>query len=203
MPSIKVRYAIVQNSVTFSLPEGHALLIGSSPADTADVVMVELGLECLAVHVTDERRGDIRRLVGFARYRNGADPPSNLIEVVRLRETADEAVAAARALFEASGFAVSVCFDQPGRIIDRLVRPKYNVALNLADEGLATEHDFDLACRLGLGYPDGPIERVVRGGLAHHCEVTKALFDAFGTTAYVPARRAAVAAARKSGLIGS
>ncbi len=51
-------------------------------------------------------------------------------------------------------------------------------------------------CRLGLGYPDGPIERVVRGGLAYHYDVSTALFEVYGTPAYAPARRAVVAKRR-------
>ena len=48
----------------------------------------------------------------------------------------------------------------------------------LLDEGLASAAAIDTTCRLGLGYPDGPIERVMRGGLAHHHDVSRALFDA-------------------------
>ncbi len=71
-----------------------------------------------------------------------------------------------RRMFEPAGLEVAVCADQAGRIIDRLVRPKYNAALRLLDEGLASAEAMDTTCRLGLGYPDGPIERVLRGGLA-------------------------------------
>jgi 3-hydroxybutyryl-CoA dehydrogenase len=57
---------------------------------------------------------------------------------------------------------------------------------------------MDLTCRLGLGYPDGPIELVVRGGLAYHYDISRALFEIYGTPAYAPARRAAVAAVRRT-----
>ena len=83
------------------------------------------------------------------------------------------------------------------RIVDRLVQPKYNAALRFLHEGLATAVDMDLTCRLGLGYPDGPIERVVRGGLIEHHDVTRALFQTYGTSAYAPARHSVVAAARR------
>ena len=56
---------------------------------------------------------------------------------------------------------------------------------------------MDLTCRLGLGYTDGPIERVIRGGLAHHYDITKALFEVTGASGYAPARRAVVAARRR------
>ena len=77
------------------------------------------------------------------------------------------------------------------------MRPKYNAALRFLDEGLATARDLDVTCRLGLGYADGPIERVERGGLAHHYDVTQALFETYGTPTYAPARRAVVAKQRE------
>jgi 3-hydroxybutyryl-CoA dehydrogenase len=74
----------------------------------------------------------------------------------------------------------------------------YNAALRFLDEGLASAAAMDTTCRLGLGYPDGPIERVVRGGLARHHDVTRALFEAYGTAAYAPPRRAVVARQRQA-----
>ncbi len=136
-------------------------------------------------------------VLGFARYRNGSEAPSPLIELVRQPNSKPEAIAAAKAMFEGAGFTVVVCADQAGRIVDRLVRPKYNAALRFLDEGLATAKDMDMTCRLGLGYRDGPIERVERGGLANHYDVTAALFEVYGTPAYAPARRAVVAKQRR------
>ena len=183
--------------------EGDILLLlgkpeGTAAADPSRVaVLVELGTECLGVH-TGERAGEEgSNVLGFARYRNGDDPPSPLIELVTQPRSDAEAIAAARDLFEAAGLTVAVCGDHPGRIVDRLVRPKYNAALRFLDEGLASASDLDMTCRMGLGYPDGPIERVERGGLASHCDVTRALFEIFGTPGYAPARRAVVARERE------
>ena len=208
-------YTIVQHGESRSFPPGNAFLSNGVDPAAADVVvhvgtvvtpvagdpartalLVELGSECLAGHVddSDERFGNV---LGFARYRNGSDAPSKLVELVRTTHTTTAAIAAARAVLEAAGMTVVVCSDQPGRIIDRLVRPKYNAALRFLDEGLASAEDMDLTCRLGLGYPDGPIERVVRGGLAHHHDVTRALFETYGTAAYAPAPRAVAAARRR------
>ena len=208
-----MRYAIVSRGESRSFPDGDPFLDGAVPPGEAEVVLhlgaphepdpskaavlVELGHECLGVHTGEAMGEEGSNVLGFARYRNGSDPPSNLVELVRQPRTPDSAIAAARAVFEGAGLSVVVCADQAGRIIDRLVRPKYNAALRLLDEGLATQADMDLTCRLGLGYPDGPIERVVRGGLAHHYEITKALFETYGTPAYAPARRAVVAARRR------
>jgi 3-hydroxybutyryl-CoA dehydrogenase len=165
------------------------------PARTA--VLVELDTECLGVHTGDDMGREGSNAVGFARYRNGDDAPSNLVELVRQPGTDPRALAAARAMFEAQGLDVVVCADLPGRIVDRLVRPKYNDALRFLDEGLASAADMDRTCAMGLGYPDGPIERVTRGGLARHYDVTKAIHDMTGLPGYAPARRAVVAKARE------
>ncbi len=205
-------YVIKKQGESRSFPEGEAFLEGASsegdivlhlgtpfePDAGKTAVLVELEMECLGVHTGEHAGLEGSNALGFARYRNGDDAPSNLIELVRQPATDDSAIAAARAIFEAAGFEVAVSADQAGRIIDRLVRPKYNAALTFLDEGLATADDMDMTCRLGLGYANGPIERLERGGLAHHFDVTKALFEVYGTPAYAPGRRATVAKQRRS-----
>jgi 3-hydroxybutyryl-CoA dehydrogenase len=163
---------------------------------TKTAILVELGTECLGDHTGESMGDEGSNVLGFARYRNGSDAPSKLVELVKQKRTSDEAIVAATAFFEAAGLSVALCDDQAGRIIDRLVRPKYNAALRFLDEGRATQTDMDLTCKLGLGYPDGPIERVVRGGLAYHYDVTRKLFETTGAPGYAPARRAGVAARR-------
>lgn len=205
-----MKYVIHQQGQSRSFPEGDPILTGAVPeadiaiylgteyvADEAKkAILIELGNECLGVHTGEHAGEEGSNVLGFARYRNGDDQPSNLIELVRQPATPASAIAAAKAVFEAAGFDVAVCSDQAGRIIDRLVRPKYNAALRFLDEGLASAKDMDLTCRMGLGYADGPIERVERGGLAHHYDISQALFEIYGQPAYAPARRAVVAKKR-------
>jgi 3-hydroxybutyryl-CoA dehydrogenase len=175
------------------------ILLGApfAPDEARAAILIELDTECLGVHTGEAAGTEGSNAVGFARYRNGNAPPSPLVELVHQPNTARSAIDAARAVFEAAGLTVVVSADQAGRIVDRLVRPKYNAALRFLDEGLATANDMDLTCRLGLGYADGPIERIERGGLARHHDITKVLFDVYGTSAYAPARRAVVAKMRE------
>jgi 3-hydroxybutyryl-CoA dehydrogenase len=203
-------YCIVQRGESRSFPPGDTFLQGAAadgevviylgappqPDDAKAAILVELGTECLGAHTGEKAGEEGSNVLGFARYRNGIDAPSPLIELVRQPKTLDTAIAAAQTLFEAAGLTVVVSADQAGRIIDRLVRPKYNAALRFLDEGLATAQAIDMTCKLGLGYPDGPIERVERGGLAQHFDVTQALFETYGMPAYAPARRAVVAKQR-------
>lgn len=156
-------------------------------------VAIELASECLGVHTGESRGQEGSNVVGFARFRLGSAEPSALVELVRQPGTADKALAGARAAFEAAGLVVAVCNDFPGRIVDRLVRPYFNAALRRLDEQLASADDLDKTLRLGLGYPEGPIELLERTGLVHHHAVTSALHRALGQEAYLPARRAQVA----------
>lgn len=165
--------------------------------DRKAAVLIELGTECLGAHTGEARGEEGSNVLGFARFRLGTAAPSDLVELVRQPRTQESAVVAARELFEEHGLKVAVCRDCAGRIIDRLVRPYYNAALRRLDEGLATAGDLDTTLKLGLGYPEGPIELLERTGLAHHFDVTQALYEAYGDPAYAPARRARVAKQRQ------
>jgi len=213
-----MKYQVIQAGESRSFPSGHALIQGGESAgdvvviigagagealrflpqpESRKAVLIELGTECLGAHTGEARAEEGSNVVGFARFRLGDAPPSDLVELVRQPRTAQTAIDAARALFEQHGLKVALCGDFAGRIIDRLVRPYYNAALRRLDEGLATAGDMDTTLKLGLGYPEGPIELLERTGLAHHYDVTQALYEACGDAAYAPARRARVAKQRQ------
>ncbi|MSO92849.1 MAG: 3-hydroxyacyl-CoA dehydrogenase [Rhodospirillales bacterium] len=211
-------HTIVDTGGSRSFPGPHALLRSAGPGgdvlvligtgagmalaavekhESLKAVLIELGTECLGVHTGERRGGEGSNVLGFARFRLGDGPPSDLVELVRQPGTKPESIAAAKTAFESAGLHVAVCMDTPGRIVDRLVRPYYNGALRKLDEGLATADDLDTTLRLGLGYPEGPIALLERTGLAHHHDVTKALHDALADPGFAPARRAQVAKRRQ------
>jgi 3-hydroxybutyryl-CoA dehydrogenase len=217
-----MHYAILDTGGSHSFPEEHALLTGAAKdLKSAELVIVigehagrhakslkkwkdkaavliELGTESLGVYTGESRAEEGSNVLGFARFRLGDAEPTNLVELVRQPRTGDAAIEAAKSLFEGAGLQVAICGDFAGRIIDRLVRPYYNAALRRLDEGLATADDLDTTLRLGLGYPEGPVALLERTGLAHHFDVTQALFEAYGEQPYAPARRARVAKERVS-----
>lgn len=187
------------NVVVLIGPDAGSALRELADQESKDAVLVELGTECLGVHTGESKGNEGSNIIGFNRFRLGSDAPSDLVEVVRQPNSLEEALNIARQLFAEAGLEVAVTGDFAGRIIDRLVRPYYNESLRRLDEGLATADDLDLTLKLGLGYPEGPIELLERSGLDAHYDVTKPLFDVYGERAYAPARRALVAKQRKQG----
>ena len=215
---MQMNYRIIRAGESSSFPGDHPLIAGAAGAGDVVIItgvhagnafrrlenrerriaiLIELGTECLGAHTGESRGEEGSNVLGFARFRLGRGEPSKLVEVVRQPRTPESAVAAAKQVFESAGLQVAVCNDFAGRIVDRLVRPYYNAALRRLDEGLASAADLDTTLKLGLGYPEGPIELLERTGLAHHCDVTQALFEAYGEPAYAPARRARVAKQRQ------
>lgn len=213
-----MKYSIVKAGISPSFPSEHPLIsnavesghgvviIGTDAGDALTtlpdraaktVVLVELESECLGVYTGESRGLEGGNVLGFARFHLGVGEPSNLVELVRQPQTEARALDAASQIFAQAGLHVAICFDFAGRIIDRLVRPYYNAALRRLDEGLATADDLDTTLKLGLGYPEGPIALLERTGLAHHFDVSQTLFEAYGESAYAPARRARVAKLRQ------
>jgi 3-hydroxybutyryl-CoA dehydrogenase len=212
-----ISYWLIDTGGSRSFPEGDAFLTGATEtaknsdcvviigkrvdeafakvkSDDFRVFLLELGHEYLGSHIGEQLDCKNDRILGFNRFRLGSDKPSDLIELVAQSTTDGHAKDTAASLFEQRGFKTAVCHDRAGRIVDRLIRPYFNAALDRLDEGLASAADLDRALKLGLGYPRGPIEWLETTGLAAHYEVSMALYQALGDPAYLPARRAQVAA---------
>nr|WP_250495178.1 3-hydroxyacyl-CoA dehydrogenase [Caballeronia sp. GAWG1-1] len=108
--------------------------------------------------------------------------------------TTPETVSRARALFGAHSIPTFVIADSPGFVAPRVVACIVNLACEIAQQGIASPDDIDLAVRLGLGYPAGPFEWGDRLGPSLVLEILKGLYSTFGDQRYRPspwlARRA-------------
>lgn len=94
-------------------------------------------------------------------------PPKKLrvVEVVRPRLASDRTMEALRALVERIGSHPLMVRDQPGLLVDHLLFPYLNQAIQDYDDGLASAEDMAAAVKLGLGYPMGPLQLADRIGL--------------------------------------
>ena len=158
-----------------------------------DLILLELDLECLGEHTGEKMGSEGSNVLGFARFRMGIDPPSQLIELVKQAQSFESSLQLAKSFFESQNFIVATCADTPGRIVNRLIRPYLNSVLRRLDDGLASASDMDLTLKLGLGYPEGPLSLLSRSGLAQHAQTSEYLLKALGKNEFSPARRAQVA----------
>jgi 3-hydroxybutyryl-CoA dehydrogenase len=75
------------------------------------------------------------------------------------------ALEAVAARVRASGRAVTAISDSPGFVAQRITAMIANLGCEMAQIGVATPHEIDLAMKLGLNYPKGPLEMAEDFGL--------------------------------------
>ena len=100
--------------------------------------------------------------------------------------TASATVDAARAIFSAQSIPAFVIADSPGYVAPRVVACIVNLACEMAQQGVASPADIDVAARLGLGYPAGPFEWGDRIGVNRLLEILQGLHATFGDQRYRP-----------------
>ncbi|MBT8399000.1 MAG: fatty acid oxidation complex subunit alpha FadJ, partial [Rhodothermia bacterium] len=101
-----------------------------------------------------------------------------LLEVVRGRQTSDQAVATAVDVGKRQGKTVIVVSDGPGFFVNRILAPYLNEASRLLVEGVSIE-EVDAAMR-AFGFPIGPFELMDEVGLDVGAKVVPVLEEAFG-----------------------
>ncbi|WP_431886295.1 3-hydroxyacyl-CoA dehydrogenase family protein [Micromonospora wenchangensis] len=107
-----------------------------------------------------------------------------LVEVVTTVRTSTEATTTARAVCAALGRTTLVCADRAGLVVDALLFPYLNDAVQMLEAGYAGVDDIDHAMTLGCGYPTGPF----------------ALLDAVGPDVALAVQRALYRESREPGL---
>jgi 3-hydroxybutyryl-CoA dehydrogenase len=76
----------------------------------------------------------------------------------------------------------------PGLVVDRLMHTVVNEAVTLVEEGTASAGDVDLALRLGMNHPAGPLEYLTEVGPAAVLAGLRGMLDRFGDPRYRPAQ---------------
>jgi len=84
-------------------------------------------------------------------------PVMQLVEIIRALQTTDAVADAVTALTVAIGKTPRVSKDSYGFIVNRLLAPQINEAINCVAEGLATPDDIDSMMKLGANHPMGPL----------------------------------------------
>jgi len=100
----------------------------------------------------------------------------NLVEIIPAETSAPETVATLGRFAEQIGKSAVITKDRPGFLVNRILLPYINQALQAYDDGIATGEDIDRAVELGLGYPMGPLRLADMIGLDVHYHATDAAY---------------------------
>ncbi len=101
-----------------------------------------------------------------------------LVEVIRGKQTSEEAVATVFQLAKKAGKTPIVVKDSPGFVVNRILGPYLNEAVFLMAEGLKPSHIDKVITQFGM--PMGPCTLLDEVGLDVASKVSKVLYGAFG-----------------------
>lgn len=122
--------------------------------------------------------GEPGRIVGMHFF--NPVPKMRLCEIVVGPETSDAAVAVATAVAERMGKTPVRTGDTPGFLASRINCAVGNEALRMLEQGVATAEAIDIAVKLGLNYPMGPLELLDLVGLDVRLNALETLNGAYG-----------------------
>jgi 3-hydroxybutyryl-CoA dehydrogenase len=128
-----------------------------------------------------------QRVVGM-HFFNPA-PVLPLVEIVRGRESSDEAVDAAYGWAEQAGKQPVRCNDTPGFIVNRILIPLLNDCVRVLDEAAVTPEEIDKAMTNGAGWPMGPCALIDLIGIDVHVHASEALHGKLAEERMAPPER--------------
>jgi 3-hydroxybutyryl-CoA dehydrogenase len=128
-----------------------------------------------------------QRVVGM-HFFNPA-PVLPLVEIVRGRESSDEAIDAAYGWAEYAGKQPVRCNDTPGFIVNRILIPLLNDCVRVLDEAGVVPEEMDKAMTNGAGWPMGPCALIDLIGIDVHVHASEALHGKLGEERMAPPDR--------------
>ena len=112
------------------------------------------------------------------------NPPQlmKLIEIIRGAKTSDETLNTIVEVTKKMGKEpVVVKKDVAGFVVNRILIPALNEAINLVNEDVATPEDIDKAIKLGLNWPIGPLTLLDYVGLDTTLAITEVMVKEIGS----------------------
>jgi 3-hydroxybutyryl-CoA dehydrogenase len=113
-------------------------------------------------------------------------PMMQLVEVIRALQTSDEVSAAVVALVGAIGKQAHISRDSYGFVVNRVLIPMINEAINCVYENVATPEDVDVMLKLGAAHPMGPLSLGDLIGLDIVLDVMETLYQGFNDPKFRP-----------------
>ena len=149
---------------------------------TRDDVVLATNTSSLPIAELASKTGRPDRVVGMHFF--NPPPILKLLEVVRGLQTSDETIEFARAYGERIGKTTVLSKDRAGFIVNFLLVPYLNSAVQMLDDGIATKEDIDTAVQLGLAHPMGPLTLLDLIGLDTALYISGVLYDEFKDPIY-------------------
>ena len=113
-------------------------------------------------------------------------PLMKLVELIRALQTSDATFEAAQSLAAHLGKTAVAVADSPGFVVNRMLVPMVNEAVYALAEGLASAEEIDLAMKLGLSHPIGPLALADLIGIDVCLDVMDVMYREFSDSKYRP-----------------
>jgi 3-hydroxybutyryl-CoA dehydrogenase len=113
-------------------------------------------------------------------------PMMKLVEIIRGLATEDATAAAVEALARRMGKTPVPAGDWPGFVVNRVLCPMINEAIQALMEGVGSVRAIDEGLKLGANHPMGPLELADFVGLDTLLSVMKVLHEGLGDPKYRP-----------------
>ena len=114
-------------------------------------------------------------------------PMMALVELIRGLQTSDQTHDTMKAFATAVGKTPITVKNRPGFVVNRILCPMINEAINVLDEGIATAEEIDSGMKLGCSHPIGPLALADLIGLDTMLSVMEVFHEGFGDPRYAPA----------------
>ncbi|MCR4896113.1 MAG: 3-hydroxybutyryl-CoA dehydrogenase [Lachnospiraceae bacterium] len=138
-----------------------------------------------SLSITKIGEGLDRPMIGM-HFFNPADR-MKLVEVIKGQNTPQEMVDKIKAIAAQIGKTPVEVKEAPGFVVNRILIPMINEAINVLDAGTASAEDIDVAMQLGASHPMGPLHLGDLIGLDICLAIMNVLHTETGDDKYAPA----------------
>lgn len=113
-------------------------------------------------------------------------PMMQLVEIIRALQTTEEVCQTIVDVVDSLGKKARVSKDSYGFVVNRVLIPMINEAINCVHEGLASSEDIDVMMKLGANHPMGPLSLADLIGLDVVLDIMETLYQGFDDPKFRP-----------------
>ncbi len=111
-------------------------------------------------------------------------PAMKLMEIIKTPVTSESTIETGKEFGQSLGKTVVVVKDSPGFIVNRLMTPQILNAIRMLESGIADREDIDMAMKLGLNHPVGPLALADLIGLDTLLNIADSIYRKLGEAQY-------------------